>query len=75
MRGHYLIMFDTTQPLFKKSFFCVKCEEPCFETVFSDEVQGLLKDQGEIWLLCDECLETTTPSLDLLSPRELLAIH
>ena len=28
-----------------------------------------------IWLLCDECLEVTTPSLDLMVPRKYLQEH
>lgn len=68
-------MFDTSQPLFKKKFFCVKCNEPCFETVFTDEAEGLLKEHGDVWLLCDECLASASPSMDLLVPREMLALH
>mgnify|MGYP003631362110 CR=1 FL=1 len=64
-------MFDTSQHFFKKTFTCVKCREPCLETLFCEELEEL----GEIWLLCETCLENTSPSVDLLSPREFLPLH
>lgn len=59
----------------KKIFKCVKCQQPCFETVFLEEVEDHVKQHGEIWLLCEDCLETLSPSVDLLVPREMLDLH
>ena len=64
-------MFYMRPPFFKKIFHCVRCHEPCFETVIVDD----LEMEEEIWLLCDECLEVTTPSLDLMVPRKYLQEH
>jgi len=63
------------QPLKRKIFRCVKCTEPCYETIINYEGEWLMRHEGEVWLLCDECLEALTPSLDLLVPRQELPVH
>jgi len=58
-----------------KHFFCIRCREPCFTSVFSEEVLKRIDLDKEILLFCDDCYGEVTLSEDVFNSKTTFEIH